>query len=566
MQFIKTALSRLIILFPVFSFSQSTRLPLGGKQEQLLDRLEILFQENPELNLSTTRPVSRKLAVEAAELADSLDKKYPYDYFYHLSPVDRYNIQTLRMDNSEWATGDKAAFASKKSRDNTFYKTKSDFIQANEKDFFLSLNPVMQQQQSIETGNNQRIFLNTKGLTGRGLIAGKLGFDFYLTDNQERGPLFVQNRITQFTAVPGAGFYKSFKKTAVDYLDGRGSIYFNAGKYFNFQFGYDKNFIGSGYRSLFLSDYSNSYLFFKINTRIWKLDYQNIFMQLTNQYTKTGADFLLPRKYSVIHHLSLNATRWLNLGIFENVTFGRQDYFDFAYLNPVMFLRVAEQQNGSPDKASVGLDFKANIGHATQLYGQLLINEFVLKEIRHYKNGWWGNKQGLQLGGKYINAFNVKNLDMQAELNVIRPFTYAHNDSVSNYTHYNQPLAHPLGANFDEFIVLVRYQPKPKWWLQGRIIYFRQGLDSAGLNFGSNIFLDYTTRARDYGFKVGSGMLANCVNASVTASYEIKENVFFDLSLMYRKYKVTEDNTLSNNTTLLTLGLRVNMFRRDYNY
>ena len=55
---------------------------------------------------------------------------------------------------------------------------------------------------------------------------------------------------------------------------------------------------------------------------------------------------------------------------------------------------------------------------------------------------------GIQLGAKYIDAFGIKNLDLQLEYNRVRPFTYSHRDSVANYTHYNQPLAHPLGANF----------------------------------------------------------------------------------------------------------------------
>ena len=51
-------------------------------------------------------------------------------------------------------------------------------------------------------------------------------------------------------------------------------------------------------------------------------------------------------------------------------------------------------------------------------------------------------------GFKYIDAFKIKNLDLQGELNYVRPFTYSHFDSVANYSHYNQPLAHPLGREF----------------------------------------------------------------------------------------------------------------------
>ena len=109
-----------------------------------------------------------------------------------------------------------------------------------------------------------------------------------------------------------------------------------------------------------------------------------------------------------------------------------------------------------------------------QLYGQLLLDEFFLKEVRA-GNGWWANKFGVQMGGKYIDVFSVKNLDLQGEMNLVRPFTYSHSDSVSNYTHYNQPLAHPLGANFMEAIGSYRYQPHPKWTTSAGLIRMETG-------------------------------------------------------------------------------------------
>jgi hypothetical protein len=290
-------------------------------------------------------------------------------------------------------------------------------------------------------------------------------------------------------------------------------------------------------------------------------------MELVSQHP-TGNDYQYPKKYAVVHHLNINATPWLNVGLYENVVFSRADHYDFSYLNPVIFLVSAQQQNGSPDKTTVGLDFKANIGHATQVYGQLLFNEFVLHQILHYGDGNWVNKQGFQLGIKYIDAFNIKNLDLQLETNIVRPFVYSHNDTVSNFSHYNQPMAHPLGANFYEFIAIARYQPAYKWNLEAKAIYYKQGLDSAGVNFGSNIFEDYTTRPRDAGFGIGSGTPAKCLNLSGLASYQWKENLFLELSAMYRHYSVNDPtNTYhSSSSAVFTVGVRINMFRRQYDY
>jgi hypothetical protein len=573
MQVIKTIVRLLVFFLPVLSYSQSTLLPQGSKFQPLLDRMEIKEQSNVLLNTSSvTKPYNRRIITNLAEQLDSLNVSADVSrrggdsavVHTRYSKTDIYNIERLLMNNQEWVNGDKSRFASKHPWGRTFYQTPSDLVQVNQKDFFLVVNPVFNQQQAKETGYGETVFLNSKGLTGRGLIAGKVGFDFYITDNQERTPLFVQARVNEHQAVPGTGFYKSFKTTAYDYFDARGSVYFTASKYINLQFGYDKNFIGNGYRSLFLSDVGTNNLFFKINTRIWKLDYQNLFMELVPSFVKTG-DNLAPRKYAAMHHLSLQATRWLNVGLFESVIFGRKDHFDFTYLNPIIFLRSAEQQAGSPDNAMVGFDARANIAGKFQLYTQLLFDEFKLGELRA-GNGWWANKFGVQAGAKYIDAFAVKNLDLQGEINIVRPFTYTHSDSVADYSHYNQPLAHPLGANFAEMIGIVKYQPLPKWYGQAKVILFRQGLDTAGHNFGSNIFLSYTTRDRDYGYSIGSGAKARGINASFWIGYELKENLFIDASLLYRKLSVENEPVLSSKTTLFSLGMRMNVGRREYDY
>ena len=237
----------------------------------------------------------------------------------------------------------------------------------------------------------------------------------------------------------------------------------------------------------------------------------------------------------------MNITKWLNLGLFESVVFGRKNRFDFEYLNPIIFLRHIEGTVGSPDNAFAGADFKANVAHHFQFYGQLLLDEFLLKEITK-NDGYWANKFGYQLGAKYVDAFTIKNLDLQFETNRVRPFTYSHNDSVANYTHYNQPLAHPLGAGFQEFIGIVKYQPAPKWYINARAIYYYQGLDSAGENFGSNPFELYTTRTSNFGYFVGSGDKVKVLNASFVVSYELRENLFIEGSYLYRKN--TQEQTI----------------------
>jgi hypothetical protein len=274
-----------------------------------------------------------------------------------------------------------------------------------------------------------------------------------------------------------------------------------------------------------------------------------------------------------MHHLDVNIAKCLNIGLFEGVIFGRPDHFEFGYLNPVIFYRSIEQQNGSFDNAVAGLDVKANLKKTVQLYGQLLIDEFLLSEIKKNR-GWWANKWGIQFGARYIDAFGINNLDLQLELNRVRPFTYSHNDSVANYTHYNQPLAHPLGANFKEFIGIARYQPASKWLIVAKLIAYQQGRDSVAVgnpnfsSYGSNIFIPNTPpyRTMDIGFDIGSGWKTNVTYLSFLLSYELRENLFLEASGIIRRLETTTTPVMTQNTSIFSIGFRWNMHRREFDF
>lgn len=543
-------------------FAQSDPIPLNTKQYQLLNRLDIQLGNDSVLGFTTTKPYSRRQITERLDYIDSLDKSGSPKL--RLSAVDRANLRSAFLSNVEWTDRNAQLFRTNEPLFEHFYKNQAHLYSVKTDDFFLSVNPVLNFQLG-KSSDGTSVFQNTRGIYVRGNIDKRVGFYSYISDNQERYGSYVRSEIAAHNAVPGTAMYKKFKSDAVDYFDVRGGINFNAGKHIDITFAYDKLFIGNGYRSLFLSDYSAPYLYLKIDTRIWKLKYQNIFAELVAPFKNNPGDNLLPKKYTVMHHLSIQPTKWLNVGLFENIMFYRPGRgFDISYANPIIFYRAIESNNGSADKATVGLDFKSNFKNRFQLYGQLLITEFHINEIRNYSRGAWVNKHGFQLGGKYIDAFGLKNLDLLAEVNVVRPFAYTHRDSATTYTHYNQPFAHPLGAGFREFILQANYQPHPRWYFNAKVITYKQGLDSAGKNFGSNIFLNYKTRPRDYGFYIGTGVPVNALYAALNVSYEIIENLFIDGSISTRQYNVS--GLPNQNATTYSIGVRMNIQRREFDF
>jgi len=571
MQFSKCIVSAALLFTSFFSVAQSSYMQQNSKHIHFIDRLEIKTGAISDLNFTTTKPYDRRYAVEwLAAKADSMRAITPLffntDTPLILSKVDQYNLRSLYLNNQEWFKGDRSVFKSKKPFLKNFYKTPASFIEKYGEDFFIAINPMINYRQSVELKNtSQNTFINQRGLNVRGGIGNRVGFSAMIMDVQERGPLFVQKWIDSLDAVPGANFFKDFKQTAVDYFDARGSFTFKAAKYINFQIGYDKNFIGNGYRSLLLSDFGANQLFVKINTRIWKFNYQNLFMELHTAGKSNSTNNLVPKKYATMHHLSMNIKPWLNVGVFESVVFGRKDHFEFGYMNPIIFFRTIEGNLGSRDNAMVGADVKADLFKKIQVYGQLIIDEFNFKELKNDKS-WWGNKFGTQLGFKYIDVANISNLDFQLEWNRVRPFTYSHFDSVSSYSHYNQPLAHPLGANFNEVIAIVRYQPIGKLNLMGRLIFWKQGLDSAsGRNAGADIFrLNTDGRTSNFGYETLNGVNSKGINASFLASYEIYENIFIDANLLIRRF--TKGTAAAENTTMFGVGVRMNLWFREYDY
>ena len=218
---------------------------------------------------------------------------------------------------------------------------------------------------------------------------------------------------------------------------------------------------------------------------------------------------------------------------------------------------------------------KAIVAKHFQFYGQLMLDEFRAKDL-FSTDGWYGNKWGLQGGLKYFDAFGIKNLDLQGELMAVRPYTYSAKDTFDNYTNYNQPLADPLGAGFIKAVGLAKYQPVKNLYLSLKGTYYIQGMDTGNTNLGNNIFDPYSTAPEVYGVKMINGPRSHCEMLGLTASYQLKRNLFIDAGGTYRRYTNSmataadpEYSTTgyingSLNTTYFFIGVRLNTVRRDY--
>jgi hypothetical protein len=560
------------------STAQSAFAPLNQDYYHLIDRFEIkrgIFSEGFH---TTVKPYTRKGIVS---LVDSIWA----DSSVYLSMQDMFNLEYLEDDSWEWAKSD-AVGNSRKPIFNALYYKKSDAYSSSNDVFDIHVNPVVNfEVGTVEGKNTTSTTLNTRGVEIRGMINRKVSFYTFLTDNISLIPDYVKEYVDKYNqnelrplgtgrlpGMPGEGFTKEFRqdKYSTDFFSARAYITFQATKNIQLQFGHDKNVIGNGFRSLILSDNAAPYLFLKLNTTIGRFQYQNIFSQLIYTGLKPY-DQIFPRKYMAMHHLSINVSKKLNIGLSESVIFQRDsttgNSFDLNYLNPVIFYRFVESFQGSADNAFIGLDFKWNFAKRFSLYGQFMLDEFNSKEF-FKASGYWANKFAVQGGIKYINVLGINNLDYQAELNIVRPYTYSHYDG-ANYSHYNQSLAHPLGANFEEWSHIIRWQPINKLQLTGRIIYAKFGEDRTTTeNWGGDILKDYDTRSRKilyddlYGNYIGQGRSTVTTILDFRASYQIKHNLFIEGHYMNRNYNSAVDK-LDYTNTVSSFGIRWNVPARQ---
>jgi len=565
MQFIKSILAICFFVLPFLTKAQSDYISLNDKDYQLIDRLDIKLRNDSVLRFSTVKPFNRQIFTQRIEhLYTAYTTK---SSSLSLSKVDKYDIENFLKNNADWTISPAYHFNSyRKSNYAGLFATPYHLYADREKDFNIVIDPVMDIEAGKSTQNSENIFINTRGVLIRGQIGRKLGFYTYLSDNQERDPQYVQDFVTQNNALPGQGFFKAYNGTGYDYFNGRGGIIFNTGKFFDLQFAYDKLFIGNGYRSLFLSDFSSNYLYLRFAAHVGRIHYETIVAETTAPFLTPvqSQHQALPNNFLAIHHLSWQMTKRFNIGLYENAMENGSDGFKIGYLNPIIFYKALEQDYGIAGKTNIGFDFKWSALKNIQLYGQLEFNEFLFNEIIHYSKGSWENKQGAQLGFKYIDALGIKNLNLQMEGNIVRPYTYTNSDSSTGFTNYNQPLAHPLGANFREAIAILKYHPFPKWYATAKLFYHEQGLDTAGKNFGDNIFRSYNSRTQDYGVFIGTGQLVKSMLASFTLSYELIPDFFIEGNTSYRTFNVI--NKPPANDFFYTFGMRWNIARRDFEF
>ena len=449
--------------------------------------------------------------------------------------------------------------------------------------YWFTIDPAADLQFGLETDrSNEQGFTynNTRAI----FIQGGIGkdFNFYTAVYESQGS-FAQyfNDIARTlrpdggnpAIIPGRGIAEVSNAGDFDYPVAEGYISYSPSQYFNLALGTGNQFIGDGYRSLFLSDITSNYPYVKFSTNFWKIKYDYNILGLRDVRSEVTADGSFRPKFVANHYLSINVNNKLNLGFFEAVVFENDNGgFDFNFLNPIIFLRNVEFQRGSRGgNALIGLSGKYKFNDNVNAYSQLILDELRLGDL--FSNaGSFRNKFGYQLGLKYYNAFGVENLTLQGEYNQVRPFTFANNNPVLSFTNANQPLAHPFGANFRELIAIARYRTN-RWYGTFRLVYGQRGFDGENIDevfIGQNVFGSENVRPSDFGNELLQGNRVNSVFTDVELGYLLNPatNLKLFVNPIYRSFNASTQTSVASDTSTLwfNVGFRTDLFNWHFDY
>lgn len=521
-------------------------------------------EHNSELNIPFTHQVYDQLNFYYDTHDNTHTSFKPYLYSEASKFVDLTAQKTALLK-------DKTSWAGKKLWNEHFFKVQK-------KDYWFTVNPIFDLQIGKDTSDDaDYTYNNTRGFQVQGGLGANFSFSSSFYESQGRFAGYVNDFIRANVplgaagTVPGRGKGKSFKGNGFDYPIAEAYLSYSPNKFFNFQFGHGKNFIGDGYRSMMLSDVASPYTHLKITTNFWKIKYTNLWMWLDDVRPQLSVNNLSPRKFVAIHHLSWNVNKKLNIGLFEAVITENENNtgFDINFFNPIIFYRAVEFTRGSEGgNALIGFSTKYKWTKTISTYSQFVLDELTVGRFFD-GSGYWGNKFALQLGAKYHNAFKVDNLYLQGEFNMARPYTYAHRKPILNYAHFNQPLAHLWGGNFWEAIGIARYK-KDRWFGNAKLIVGKKGLDTNGVNYGGNIYLSNNDRVGDTGIDFLQGNKTNIFIADLQVGYTVNPttNLQFFGGVTLRNFDPTTETVKikKENTTWFTFGLRTDVFNWYFDF
>lgn len=431
---------------------------------------------------------------------------------------------------------------------------KKHLIELKGDDYYFTISPVF----DLSIGKNSeddslapRKFQNTRGFFIEGDFFDKFSFSSSFYENQARfteyqkeyyeslGELYPSGNgyNVQNAVIPGGARTKPFKEDGFDYAYAFGNVVYKFNKSLTFIAGNDNRFIGSGYRSLLLSDNSLNSPYFQANIRFSsKISYRYLRSRRLNlmrrPFSSSAEAYYEPKGMSV-NYLTYKFTDKFTLSLFDGGIWSKGDSVTSKsvhgmFYNPVPFLNSILVSDQNEFYSLSGLNASYIISNRLRLYGQLVTNDF--------------NTSAYQLGFRYYNFFGLNKAMFQLEYNDVPSGVYVSQNSRLSYSNGNLPLAHVKGNGFTEFVGRLNYEYQ-RFYLDVKFVLYT-------LKDHQNTVLNAYSSNQE----IESGKIQHQLY-EIGYRFNKKINLTLFGSYLFRK----EDNSELPNTQFLSIGLRTGL-------
>lgn len=360
------------------------------------------------------------------------------------------------------------------------------------------------------------------------VLLGNLGFRLYGTiDNSLGYGLQVTNGVvlagTRNLAVEESKITRNIKFSLLnsDFDFSESHIRYSK-NWFHFIFSRETRLIGSGLRQkLIISDNAPPMDGISLGARFSTFEYRYSHFKLLGQADSNipvGAFTDIPPKYFVLQKFTFKPS-WGDLTYFHSIVYSGRE-LEFAYLNPLSFLKSIEHALRDRDKTTMGFDFNINPLRNLQISGTWMLEDIIISKIG---TGFWSNKTAWNISMKYSLPFSA---DIGIEYTRIEPYMFTHFNVQNNRTNDGYLFGTYLYPNSDETALQFRWFWGNRYPLIVSVIYQRHGnniYDENGnlvRNVGGDPF--YVRKPQDSETVVLlDGDRTNTLSVSINFGYEI---------------------------------------------
>ncbi|MCX7735122.1 MAG: hypothetical protein N2319_00275 [Candidatus Kapabacteria bacterium] len=310
-----------------------------------------------------------------------------------------------------------------------------------------------------------KVFLGNLGFRLYGTIDNSLGYGLQVTNGVvlagTRNLAIEESKITRNIKFVLLNSDFDFSESHIRYSK----------DWFHFIFSRETRLIGSGLRQrLIISDNAPPMDGISLGAKFSNFEYRYSHFKLIGQpdsNVPVGAFTKIPPKYFVLQKFTLKPS-WGDISYFHSIVYSGRE-LEFAYLNPLSFLKSIEHSLRDRDKTTMGFDFNINPFRNVQISGTWMLEDIIISKIG---TGFWSNKTAWNIALKYSLPFSA---DIGLEYTRIEPYMFTHFNVQNNRTNDGYLFGTYLYPNSDETSLQFRWFWGNRYPLIFAIIYQRHG-------------------------------------------------------------------------------------------